>query len=226
MKLAIVGKDKADVLSLLEEHRGAFEVVTKNPDVVISYGGDGTLMMAEYEYPGIPKLYLKKSRLGKLSHNKDNRTLIQYLVRCKYSIGEHIKLQASAKGKTVLALNDIVIHNKDPRHAIRYTLNIDGAPMAGEVIGDGIVVASPLGSTGYYRSITDSYFELGIGLAFNNSTEQSDHAVLNDNRVITLAVTRGPAVCYADNQEQFIELEEGDSVRVKKSPEIARIIRI
>ncbi|MEK9183956.1 MAG: hypothetical protein AAB890_02695, partial [Patescibacteria group bacterium] len=88
----------------------------------------------------------------------------------------------------------------------------------------GNIAATPFGYTGYYRSITDSYFEIGIGLAFNNSTEQSDHVILKDSSIIKMSIVRGPALVYADNQEDFIELNDGDNVLVKKSEEYAQII--
>ncbi|MEK7077779.1 MAG: hypothetical protein AAB928_01645 [Patescibacteria group bacterium] len=226
MKLLIVGRKPQEAAALLKKHGGAFRIVNTNPEAVVSYGGDGTLMESEYRYPGVPKLYLRNSRIGKLGHHKDNAAIIDHLAKGEYVISEHIKLEVSKSKKTLTGLNDIVVHNKDPRHAIRYTVSLNGDLMGGEIIGDGVVLATPLGSTGYYRSITDSYFESGIGLAFNNSTEQSDHIVLGENRVVTIEITRGPAVCYADNQKKFLELKEGDAVRVEKSSQVARIIKI
>lgn len=211
---------------MLKKHGGAFEIVANNPEVVVSYGGDGTLMESEYFYPGVPKLYLKNSRIGKLGHNKSNEAIINHFAQGEYAVLEHIKLEATAQNETMLGLNDIVVHNKDPRHAIRYTVRLDAEAASQEIIGDGVVFATPLGSTGYYRSITDSYFESGLGLAFNNSTEQSDHIVLAENRAVTIEITRGPAVCYADNQKRFLELKEGDIIKVKKSSQIAKIIKV
>jgi NAD kinase len=135
-----------------------------------------------------------------------------------------MKLRATVGGKTLEALNDIVVHNADPRHAIRYGVIADGRNIHDEVIGDGIVCATPLGSTGYYRSITDSVFEAGIGLAFNNSTEQTDHMVLADTSTITIAITRGPALCYADNQEESLPLAAGDCVTIQKSDTTATMV--
>ncbi len=211
---------------MLKKHGGSFEIVANHPEVVVSYGGDGTLMESEYLYPGVPKLYLKNSRIGKLGHSQSNEAIINHFTQGDYVVLEHIKLEVTAQNETMLGLNDIVVHNKDPRHAIRYTVRLDAEAVSQEIIGDGVVFATPLGSTGYYRSITDSYFESGLGLAFNNSTEQSDHVVLAENRIVTIEITRGPAVCYADNQKRFLELEEGDFIKVKKSSQIAKIIKV
>ena len=152
---------------------------------------------------------------------------MNHLVRGEYSTEEVIKLEAHVKREVPIGLNDIVIHNENPRHGIRYTTQIDDVPLRGEIIGDGVVLATPLGSTGYYRSITGSSFELGIGVAFNNSTtEQSDHMVLGEDRTVRIQITRCPATCYADNQEKSVTLLEGEFVEVQKSKQIGRIIRV
>lgn len=227
MKLAIVGSEKEKALSLLQKHGDFFEIVETNPEVVMSYGGDGTLMEAEHLYPEIPKLYLRNSHIAKLAHQtKENEEILEHFIKGEYKILECIKLEATANGKTLVGLNDIVVHNENARHAIRYIVQINDEDVSNEIIGDGLVFATPLGSTGYYRSITDSSFEIGIGLAFNNSTEQSDHIVLKENRIIKIRITRGPAFCYADNQKEYIELLEGEIVEVRKSHLIGKIIRV
>lgn len=227
MKTLIVGENQEGATQLLGSHSNFFEIVKTNPDIVISFGGDGTLMKAEHLYPGIPKLYLRNSRIGKLGHQtKENHDILVHVVRGEYEIEEKMKLDARVGERVLVGLNDIVIHNENPRNGIRYEINIDGALFRSEIIGDGVVFATPLGSTGYYRSITDSSFEVGIGVAFNNSTEQSDHMVVRDGRVIRVTITRGPAICYADNQEESIKLSEGEYVDVMKSKNIGKIIRV
>ncbi|MBI5140111.1 MAG: NAD(+)/NADH kinase [Candidatus Vogelbacteria bacterium] len=95
-----------------------------------------------------------------------------------------------------------------------------------EIIGDGLVVATSLGSTGYYRSITDSIFNVGIGVAFNNSTEQADHMIIKDSSEIDIEITRGPVYVYTDNQPDHILLDEGGRIHIKKSPQCARVIEV
>ncbi len=227
MRVALVSQHMEEAGALLAEQGGFFDVGEQDPEMVISYGGDGTLMLAEHRYPGVPKLYLKKSRIAKLAHqSKENEVILDHVVKGEYTVVEKMKLEVTGKGMTLIGLNDIVIHNENPRFGIRYTVTLDGEPLHGEIVGDGVVVATPLGSTAYYRSITDGLFEMGIGLAFNNSTEQSDHVVLREDRVIRVEIVRGPAVCYADNQEATIPLSVGESVEIRKSSHVARIITV
>jgi NAD+ kinase len=222
MKVIIFGKNKAIIAPLVE--RAGFEIVEQAPDFVISYGGDGSLMMAEHKYPGVPKILLKDSAICKKCSPLANDVILEKVVAGEYTTESLIKLEVTAQGKTLHAMNDIILHNKDSRHAIRYNLKVNEKPLGKEIIGDGIIVATPYGSTAYYRSITDSYFELGIGLAFNNSTEQSDHVVLKEDSVVSVTIARGDALVYADNQQDEIDVTEGSEITIRKSKEVTHIV--
>ncbi len=225
MKAILFGAHSHEATELVK--KAGFSLVEKNPDIIICYGGDGTILRAEHEYPGVPKVALRDSRVCKLCSPLTNAEVLKRVKAGKYKKEKVWKLECRAKGKTLYGVNDIVIHNKDPRHAMRYALHIDDVRVGGEeIIGDGVVFATPLGSTGYYRSIADSFFEVGIGLAFNNSTEQADHMVLGEDREIRIRVIRGPATVYADNQVDAVELEEGEEARIVKSKKIATIVRV
>jgi NAD+ kinase len=223
-KIIIYGNNTNDIGKTLKQN--GFVIVDKSPDFVVSFGGDGTLMQAEEKYPGIPKIILKNSRICKLCSPLTNNEVLEKIQKGKYKIENSLKLICYAKRKELIAMNDITLHNSDPRHAIRYKFAINGKWIEHEIIGDGIVVATPIGSTGYYRSITDSFFELGIGLAFNNSTEQSDHMVLKENSKIELEITRGPAVVFADNIDDKITLDVGDSIVIEKYKEVTKLVQI
>lgn len=227
MKVVIFSppESKREAIHKLAAGRG-FSIVEKDPEFVLSYGGDGTFMRAEGIWPGIPKVILRGSAVCKLCSSFENEDVLDRVARGEYSIEELWKLEVQVKGKKLEGVNDIVVHNADPRHAIRYKISVNGLPVGDQVIGDGIVVATPLGSTGYYRSITDSFFETGMGLAFNNSTEQSDHMVLREDSTISITITRGPAVVYADNKGDVFELKEGDEAEIRKSSSVARIVRV
>lgn len=202
-----------------------FRIVKKNPDFIVSYGGDGTLMLAEHQFPGIPKIILRGSLICKKASCHANEIVLSKIKRKDYKITDYFKLEAIAGSKKkIIAVNDIVLHNKNARHAIRYRVWIDGKEIRKDVIGDGAIIATPFGSTAYYRSITGSFFELGIGLAFNNSTEQFDHMVLKEDSQIKIKIIRGPAVIYGDNQEESMELLVDEEVVIKKSNKIMKVV--
>lgn len=223
-KIIIFGDNYENIVKLLNKNN--MEMVSRNPDFIISFGGDGTLMQAEEKYPEVPKIILRNSRICKLCSTLENSEVLKKIKNKEYRIENVPKLFARHKNKKLVAINDITVHNGDPRRAIRYRFSINDKWSEHEIIGDGIVMATPLGSTGYYRSITDSFFETGIGLAFNNSTEQSDHMVLKNDSKIEIEITRGPAIVFADNQKTKITLNVGDKVTLGVYEKTAQLVRL
>lgn len=224
-KFSIVGHDNEKVKQIFINKGYVFD--EKKPEFVISYGGDGTLLKSEHLYPSISKLFIKNTKIGKLAQKKENDEIISSFILGKYNIKKIKKIEVVINGEEkIIGTAEITLHNADPRNAIRYKVRIDNEDIHHELIGDGIIVCNSTGSTGYYRSITDSYFEVGIGLAFNNSTEQSDHIVLNNSRHIFITLTRGPAIIFGDNQEKFFNLKDGDSIEFFESKKALNLIEV
>ncbi|MCK9344779.1 MAG: hypothetical protein M0P64_01480 [Candidatus Pacebacteria bacterium] len=197
------------------------------PEFVVSYGGDGTLLRSEALYPSVPKLFIKNTKIGKLAQKRENDEIISGFMAGDYRIKKVKKIEALINGKhKIIGATEVTLHNADPKTAVRYTVKIDHEQIHHELIGDGVIVCNSLGSTGYYRSITDSYFEVGIGLAFNNSTEQSDHIVLRNDRRICITINRGPAILFADNQDETVELHKDDVIEFYESHKDFNIIEI
>ncbi len=194
----------------------------KKPNVVITYGGDGTLLKAEHLYPSVPKLFLRNSRLGLLGFKENNEKVLENFFKGKLEIKKYFKVEAEIKGKKLIGTNEFVLKTKNPRHSIRFDIYINNKDRLDHIIGDGLIVSTPLGSTGYYKSITRSTFELGIGLAFNNTTEHYNHIVLKEDSIIKTVIVRGPAFCYVDNHDDEIEVNDGDEIIIKKSKKIFR----
>lgn len=222
MKVILFG-DNTESIKNLVINKG-FQIAESDPDFVVCFGGDGTLMRAETAYPMIPKILLRDSAICKKCSIYTNEEVLDKVNTGSYKIEKLLKLEATTKGTTIHATNDVIVHNKNPRHGIRYTIKLNGKAYSKEIIGDGIIVSTPFGSSAYYRSITDSYFEVGIGLAFNNSTEQADHIVLKENTIIELCLLRGPGEVFCDNDPREVELVDGDTVVIKKSEEFAQIV--
>jgi NAD+ kinase len=222
MKVALAGRDATELLPLISEN--GLEVDDAHPDVIISCGGDGTLLGAERYWPGIPKLAIRHCRACHKCSKHEDAVLLRRLANGDVSRTVLMKLMGSARGQRLLALNDITLNKLSPISGVRYLVWINDEVYSGEIVGDGVVVSTVFGATAYYRSITRGFFRTGIGVAFNNSTERVDHLVIRETDRLRLVVTRGPALLCADNSPDSIQMEEGDEALVAKADETAILL--
>lgn len=223
MRIAIVTKhDRAAIMREAEQH--GLTVAGSNPDAVLCYGGDGTFLHAEREYPGVPKLLVRKSDICKSCHTDSVEDALQALQDGTYETLTHTTLEARAGTEVLRGANDIILRNANLHHAIRFSLAIGGQVIHGRVIGDGLVVATPFGSSAYYRSITGDTFEAGFGIAFNNTTGDEEHLLVDEDAEITVTILRGPADLAADNERLERSLNDGDTITISRSHTSARIL--
>ncbi|MBI2040168.1 NAD(+)/NADH kinase [Candidatus Microgenomates bacterium] len=231
MKVLLHGKYSKNIEPLVKSL--GFEVVTSNPEVVISYGGDGTLLSSERHYPGIPKLPIRNSLIYKKCPEHKEEVLLKTLSQNKLQVKEYAKLETKVENQTILALNDFVIRNKEAVHAIRFQVTVPSHPerlrrhvggVEGSIlIGDGVVLATPFGSTGYFKSITGQTFQDDFGLAFNNTTQKIEPIIFKDDEEITFKLIRGHGTLTHDNSHSQYAIKEGAKLTFKQSLQKAKI---
>lgn len=221
-RVLVLGRDIDPVTEVVAA--SGLTVVERDPDVVLTWGGDGVLLGSEREWPGVPKLPLRNSRHGKRCTPHEIQEALARLLAGDLPVSRWTKVEGETGGMTLVGLNDVLVHNSRPTSSVRYRVWIDGKEFGDEIVGDGVVLASAFGSTAYYRSITGSTFHLGLGLAFNNSTEPVDHLVLPAETRITVRITRGPALLAADNDPRLVEMNEGDEVELRRHPHHATVL--
>jgi NAD+ kinase len=213
----------------LQPHVAEFpqiKVVDKTPDVVICYGGDGTLLSAELKWPGVPKVPIRNSRRGNRCIPHPPAKVLQRLVTNKLTRTEFVKISckvfddgADSPKFTVSAMNECNVHMGHINLAVRFKIWLDDEPFANgiEILGDGFIVSTPFGSTAYFNQITRGVFHTGLGVAFKNTTELTSHVVVPDSVVVRAQITRGPAVLAYDSTEQYLDLRQGDRLELRKS---------
>jgi len=221
MNICFVGRYLEDIIPYFQKHH--FVCCSDNPDMVVTHGGDGTLLGAERQYPGVPKFPIRDQRSAKLCDEHHYENQIKLFLEDQLQKTTLMKLKTDFKGQELIGMNDIFLHNADRGSAIRYRVLIDDELYADDVVADGVGVSTVHGSTAYYRSITHSTFRVGIGLAFSNTTEVTNHIVLPEDSEIKIQVTRGPGILMADNNPDRISINEGDEFVIKKTDETAVI---
>lgn len=217
MKVIVAGLQRADLVKHIRKQYPTLRIVRTQPDFILCYGGDGTLLYAERVYPGVPKVMIRHSRVCHNCARMTRDTILTMLTTGKYELIEHPLIEAKVRGKIIYGLNDIIIGHATINTSVRYNVYLDDAQYGGEYLGDGVIVATPLGSTGYYQSITHSTFQEGLGIAFNNTVNNIGHLVVASNTEVKVKVNRGPALVVADNAKVFHNLDKGQTTVIRQS---------
>jgi NAD kinase len=222
MKIQLYGKNSHNLSEQLKSL--GFEIVTDHPDVILSYGGDGTLLSSERKFPGIPKLPIRDSNVCIKCSDHTTEHILELLKKNHLKLEELTKLEFRFHNESFTALNEIVIRNSIPIHAIRFKVFKNGDKVLPEIVlGDGIVASTPWGSTGYFQSITRHSFKTDFKLAFNNTTIPLSPVVFKNSDVISLEIVRGPATLSVDNNPMLLTLKEKDIIEIKPSKHNAHI---
>ncbi len=130
-------------------------------DLLVSFGGDGTLLRGARAMLGrpVPILGVNFGRVGFLTAvSRDQVTeALDSFANGRHWISPRAMLSGAvcAAGDTTAeptsVLNDVVLHKGGVARVVRLTLTVDG-DLLGTVSGDGVVIASPTGSTAYSLS--------------------------------------------------------------------------
>lgn len=124
-------------------------------EAILSVGGDGTLLRANTLAlkRNLPVLGINIGRVGFLTeiemHQLDEAC--EKLARDEYIIESRMMLEADIQGVTYHALNDVVVSRGGYSRLIGIDAWVDQNPI-GRFMADGMIIATPTGSTGYSLS--------------------------------------------------------------------------
>ncbi|MEK7258067.1 MAG: NAD kinase [Bacteroidota bacterium] len=143
-------------VGLFEGYR---DFLVRKIDFVITLGGDGTILAAAtlVRDTGVPILGINLGRLGFLATVSKTRIkeAIGFLVKGQYTIGErsllHLESSPPLFGEMPFALNDFTILKRDTSSMITIHTFVNGSYL-NTYWADGIILATPTGSTGYSLS--------------------------------------------------------------------------
>ncbi len=211
-------------------------VFGKGLDVCLSLGGDGTMLrstdlVARHE---VPVMGVNVGRLGYLT-TVDPDELEAALTAWhagSLAIDERMLLDvtvetAETEVQTAFALNEVVVERAEPGHTVSVVAEISGKRFT-RYLADGLIVATPTGSTAYSLSAGGPIVEPGFEALV--LTPVAAHMVFNRSMVfapstevrLTIDGYR-PAIVSIDGR-QLTRLEPGQSVLCRASDRRARFV--
>ena len=230
-----------EVAALAERARSAGLEVAANasggdpPDAVVVLGGDGTMLAAVREFPGIPLLGLNLGSLGFLAAVDEPHfgDAFKALAAGAWRISRRAALSAEAVRADGSAepipdaLNDIVVSRDESGRVACFEVKIDGSSVT-SFMADGLIAATPTGSTAYSLAAGGPVLMPGSGAIA--LTPICPHAlssrplVVPDSAVLEIrAVPKSPSspvppLSAAADGRRVFQFAENDAVRIRKSP--------
>ncbi|HHW10998.1 MAG TPA: NAD(+)/NADH kinase [Firmicutes bacterium] len=205
-------------------------------------GGDGTLLKAArlFAGPGVPLLGVNLGHLGFLTEVEPHELdmALTALLAGKYKIEERMMIEATVVKKSgttggrYLALNDAVISRSTFARLVTLEASVDDSTL-GTFVGDGLILATPTGSTAYSLSAGGPIVHPGLEAII--VTPICPHALghrailaRGDDTVrvkVNSAVAQDELLLTVDGSPGA-SLSTGDTVVIKRAAERTRLIRL
>jgi NAD+ kinase len=143
-------------------------VAPNEADILVALGGDGFLLETLHRHLSLnrPVYGMKRGTVGFLTNDYDEDTILDR-VKSAQSFPLHpLKMTATRQnGDTTegLAFNEVSLL-RETRQAAKLQISIDGKVRLPELIADGLLVATPAGSTAYNLSANGPIIPMGANL--------------------------------------------------------------
>ena len=219
---------KNDLLTTLSH-----EEFTSKADLIIVFGGDGTLLASARRYLkfNIPILGINMGTVGFLTDIKieDFESVIKDIIDGNCKIEERNLVSATFNNTTVYGLNEIVIHSGAYTQLMRYRLSVN-EKVVYEQRSDGLIIATPTGSTAYALSaggpIIHPELDVWTILPMLPQSISSRPFVISSNEEVKVNLLRGPlesAKICADGQED-ISTPYLEDIKISKMKDKLRLV--
>ncbi len=205
-------------------------------DAAVAIGGDGTIMhVAKAAATRCPVLGVNGGHLGFLAGLEgDELTRLDALLSGEYTCESRDLLQVTVHTcggeRTFLAMNDAVISRGALSRLLELQVSADGCPLL-TTRGDGVIVATPTGSTAYSMSAGGPVVHPAVGCML--VTPVCPHSLVSRTHILPpasvlaiTAATEGEDAFLTVDGEENISLGAQDRVTVTRATQTARLIRL
>lgn len=212
-------------------------------DLIFVIGGDGTLIRAARNTAAknVPLIGINLGTLGYLCeleeatvfHAIDQIMEDQFMLEARMRLSGYV-VQSGRQMKEQSALNDIVIHRSGALQLVSLVLYVNGQYL-NTFDGDGVIVCTPTGSTGYSMSaggpIVDPKARMILITPINSHTLNSKSIVLGaeDEVVVEIGARRREGdeqVVVSFDGDYYAQLDVGDRIVIRQAQEDCRILKL
>jgi NAD+ kinase len=214
--------------------------IPADTECILVLGGDGTLIRAatRVESLHIPLIGVNLGTLGYLCELEESTVFsgIDSLFADEYIVEDRVVLMGQKAGEEEFypALNDVIIHWEGKLSMVQLSVKVNGEFLA-TYRADGVIVATPTGSTGYSMSaggpIVDPKAHILLMTPINAHDLNSQSIVLGAEAVVEIEMgsrryQKDESAGVSFDGDTKFHLSAGESVRIEQSPEVIKICRI
>ncbi len=205
----------------------------KKVDIVVVFGGDGTLLNAARKYLNydIPILGINMGNVGFLTDiSTDNfEKTFKEVLDGNYKIEERNLVSAKFGNNHLYGLNEVVIHSGAYAQLMRYRLNVNDKVVY-EQRSDGLIIATPTGSTAYALSaggpIIHPSLDVWTILPMLPQSLSSRPFVISTDEKVEMDLFDGPnenAKICVDGQDD-IDIPYGEKILISKMEKTLKLV--
>ena len=206
---------------------------TDTVDLIIVFGGDGTLLNSARQYLEyeIPILGVNMGNVGFLTDIKtDNfEESLKEILNGSYKIEERNLVSAEYNDNHIYGINEVVIHSGAYAQLMRYRLNVNNKVVY-EQRSDGLIIATPTGSTSYALSaggpIIHPSLDVWTILPMLPQSLSSRPFIISSNENVEIELFDGPSdnakICV-DGQDD-IDLPYGVKITISKMHKTLKLV--
>lgn len=239
------------VLQYLEEHkqecileerfahsigRKGIPLPEMDPDMFITVGGDGTILMA-LQQTERPIFAINSGAIGFLTEVNPKFAFsgLERLLAGDYLIEERSRLQAFLDGEPLLpAANEVTLQSAKIAKMIKFDMFV-GEEFADTIRGDGVIVATAMGSTGYAMSlggpIIDPSLEAFVVVPIAPFRLANRPLIIPSNKEIRLRVVQRASDFKSKDVKVVVDGQHGygmplgSELRIVESERVTRLVR-
>jgi NAD+ kinase len=211
--------------------------LAREVDLLVVVGGDGTLLsVARHAPAGVPVMGINMGQLGFLTDvtEAEALTMVARVLRGDYEIDQRLTLVATLErdGKVqrrFRALNDVVVSHGALARILDLEVSVDGIPFT-SYRADGLIVATPTGSTAYSLSVGGPIVEPTVRVLLvspiSPHTLSNRPVVLRPEAIVRVAISRRPrdVVVTIDGQEG-VPMAAADVLVVRRARTLVSLVR-